>query len=181
MNQHQIEDVFWRATVMCLGLDPDAPASQDRVRISWPKGELGNSDWKIDEDVVFLRVSTGTDPYGTAQDVLYIDDPETGEAKEVVGYQRSIRVNWVCYGPNADESADRIRIGLHRDAVHSYLIGNNIAVQPHIREPVRVPEPDDAGEWWERSDLFADCYEGVVREYPADTIDVAPEINILNG
>lgn len=178
MTRSQLENVIWRATVLCLGLDPDVASSQKRVRISWPKGETGNSNWGREEDVVFLRVSPGPDPFGTLRDTRHVTDPETGDAIEVVSYQRSIRIVWICYGPNSDEDADLIRIGLFRDAVHAYLMGNRLAIQPHIREPIRVPELDDTGEWWERCDLTADGYEGVAREYTEDYIDVAPQINL---
>lgn len=180
MTQKQLEDLFWRATVMCLGLDPDSEdeAVHKRVRISWPTSETGNSNWGRDEDVVFLRVSPGIDAFATAHDSRHIADPVTGEVREIVTYQRSIRVIWVCYGPNSDEDADRIRIGLFREAVRGFLIVNGVAVQPHIREPVRVTEPDEAGQWWERCDLTADAYEGITREYPADFIDRIDEIRI---
>ena len=68
-----------------------------------------------------------------------------------------------------------------RDAVHSYLKASNVAILPHIREPVRVPEQDETGEWWERCDLEADFYQLVTREYPEDFIQTAPEINIQHG
>jgi len=54
----------------------------------------------------------------------------------------------------------------------------NVAVQPHIREPIRIPEQDESGEWWERCDLTAQCYELVSREYETTPIDVPPNISI---
>ncbi|MBQ3476787.1 MAG: hypothetical protein IJ893_02765 [Bacteroidales bacterium] len=183
MTQRQLEDLFWRATVMCLGLDPDSEdeAVHKRVRISWPTSETGNSNWGREENVVFLRISPGYDTYGTLHDIDHVYDPETDTQKEVVRYHRSHRIVWVCYGPDSDDDADTIRIGIVRDAVHSYLKASNVAILPHIREPVRVPEQDETGEWWERCDLEADFYQLVTREYPEDFIQTAPEINIQHG
>lgn len=179
LTRSEIEDIFWRATILCLGLDPDDPSEniQKRVRISWPTSETGNSNWERDENVVFIRLSQGADGYGALSDVSYLPDPANNGTKEVVQYHRCHQINWVCYGPDSDSDADSIRIGILRDAVHSFLKEHNIAVQPGITEPIRMPEQDETGEWWERCDLTAQCYELVTREYAAHSIDVAPDIN----
>ena len=183
MTQKQLEDLFWRATVMCLGLDPDSEdeAVHKRVRISWPTSETGNSNWGRDENVVFLRITPGYDGYGELHDIDHVYDPVTDTQKEVVRYHRSHRIIWVCYGPDSDDDADTIRIGIVRDAIHSMLKKQNVAVWPHIKEPVRVPEQDETGEWWERCDLTADFYQLVTREYQEDFIEAAPDINIQHG
>ena len=183
MTQRQLEDLFWRATVLCLGLDPDSTdeAVHKRVRISWPTSETGNSNWRRDENVVFLRISPGYDSYGSVHDIDHVYDPETDTQKEVVRYHRSHRIVWVCYGPDSDNDADTIRIGIVRDAVHSMLKAHNVAIQPHLRDPARVPEQDETGEWWERCDLEADFYQLVTREYTEDIITAAPDINIQHG
>ena len=183
MTQRQLEDLFWRATVICLGLDPDSEdeAVHKRVRISWPTSETGSSNWGRDENVVFLRISPGYDSYGWVHDIDHVYDPETDTQKEVVRYHRSHRIVWVCYGPDSDNDADTIRIGIVRDAVHSMLKAHNVAIQPHLRDPARVPEQDETGEWWERCDLEADFYQLVTREYTEDIITAAPDINIQHG
>lgn len=178
LSRNELEDIFWRATMICLGLDPDSKdeAVQKRVRISWPSSETGNTDWERNENVVFLRISPGLDEYGTLSDISYAHDADTDVLKEVVQYHRNHQIHWVCYGPDSDSDADRIRIGILRDAIRASMRKQNIAVQPHIREPIRMPEQDESGEWWERCDLTAQCYELVTREYAADYIDVPPSI-----
>ena len=44
LTQRQLEDLFWRAAILCLGLDPDDPseAVQKRVRVSWPQSDTGS-------------------------------------------------------------------------------------------------------------------------------------------
>lgn len=183
MTQKQLEDLFWRVTILCLGLDPDNEndSVQGRVRVSWPTSDTGNSNWGRDENVVFLRITPGYDAYGSIHDIEHVYDPETGMQKEIVCYHRSHRIIWVCYGPDSDNDADTIRIGVMRDAIHSILKKQNIAILPHIREPARVPEQDETGEWWERCDLTADFYQLVRREYQEDFIDNPPRINIQQG
>lgn len=179
LTRHQLEDLIWSATVKCLGLNPNDPsdAVQKRVRISWPSTETGNADWEREENVVFLRISPGLDEYGTLLDISYKPDDTSG-AKEVVQYHRCHQIHWICYGPDSDSDADSIRIGILRDAIRAYMLEANVAVQPHIREPVRIPEQDESGAWWERCDLTAQCYELVSREYDASPIDVPPVITI---
>ena len=181
MTQKQLEDLFWRATVMCLGLNPDSEdeAVHKRVRISWPTSETGSSNWQRDENVVFLRISPGFDTYGDLHEIDHAYDDETDQLKEVVQYYRCHKINWVCYGPDSDDDADAIRIGILRDAVHSYLKRNMVAVKPHIREPLRMTEQDETGEWWERCDLHCECYQLVSREYDIGYIDVPPDIYII--
>lgn len=179
MTQRELEDLFWRATVMCLDLDPDSEEDevQRRVRISWPTSETGSSNWERDENVVFLRISPGLDPYGEIQDVEHVYDSQTNTQKEVVYYHRSHRIIWLCYGPDSDDDADAIRIGITQGDIHEYLMASNVAIQPHIRDPIRMPEQDETGEWWERTDLTADFYQLVSREYVENYINTAPEIN----
>lgn len=180
LSRRQLEDIFWRATVLCLGLDPDAQdeSVHKRVRISWPDSETGNANWKREENVVFLRIVPGSDPYGRLSDVGY-GFGEDGSFKERVCYYRNHQISWVCYGPNADEDADAIRIGIMRGSIHDELMRHRLAMIPGISEPVRVPEIDETGEWWERCDLTAGCYETAVREYTSAFFEKAPQIKIL--
>lgn len=179
LSIEQLENIFWRATVVCLGLDPDDSDArvQSRVRISWPSSDSGNSDWGRDENVVFLRISPGADPYGTLRDVSYEPDGRGG-TKEVVRYHRHHQINWVCYGPHSDEDADAIRIGIMQDSIHDDLMRHRLAMIPGIAEPVRIPEIDESGEWWDRCDLAASCYESAVREYKSGSIETLPQLHI---
>lgn len=176
LSREQLEDVMWRITVLALDLDKELEYVQKRVRISWPTSETGNSSWNRDENVVFIRIVPGFDDYGNLHDQTYESDPETGTFREVVTYHRCYSVTWVCYGPDADADAENIRIGLFRADVQQYLHEKSLAFLPHIPPANRIPEPDEAGEWWERCDLTAQCYELVRREYAAKEMLVAPNI-----
>lgn len=178
LTQKQLEDVLRIAVLMCLRLDPDSPseAVQKRVRFSWPNSETGNSDWKREENVVFLRITPGSDPYSLLRDVTYRYDRDTDKQIEEVSYYRHYSVNFIFYGPNASDDSDTVRIGLYRDSVRQFLKKHRIAPITGAREPIRVPELDETGEWWERSDLFIEFYERVQREYESESILVAPNI-----
>ena len=174
LTKEQIEDAFWRATIMTLGLDPEAEATQSRVRISWPKGDAGNSDWKRDENVIFLRITPTHDDYTIQKDITHAYDRENDVLREVVTYHRCFSIQWVCYGPQSGEDADAIHIGILRTEVRKYLRQNGIGMKPDIREPVRMPELDDSGDWWERHDLTAQCYILFSRDYTEGMIEHVP-------
>ena len=179
MTQRELTDVFWEATVRCMGLDPDAEAAQSRVRKSWPKAGLENSNWKPDENVVFIRITPSNDHYGELHESDHVFDAETGTQKEVISYHRSHRAMWICYGETADEDADIIRIGIVRPRIREYLARFNVAVMPHISDTIRVTEQDETGETWERTDLTAEFYQLETREYPEDIMEGIPTIQLI--
>lgn len=174
LTKQMLEDAIWKATVLALGLDAGRDDVQKRVRINWPTYETASSNWHREENVVFLQIVPDVDDYSNLHDCIYEPDPETGVTKEIIAYHRCYSVSWICYGPDADNDADTIRIGILRDNVRQYLRKYHLAFQPHILNPSRVPEPDETGEWWERCDLTAQCYELVRREYTAEEMLVAP-------
>lgn len=176
LTQKQIEDIIWHATVKTLGLDPAAEATQSRVRISWPKpGEEGTT-WQREDDVIFLRITPSSDDYTVQKDITHVYDSGNDTLKEVVDYHRCFSIQWVCYGPESGEDADALRIGILRTEVRKYLRQNGIAMKPDIREPVRMPELDDSGDWWERHDLTAQCYILFSRDYTEGMIEHVPII-----
>lgn len=179
LSQEELEDILWRATVIVLGLDPD---SQDesvhkRVRISWPENE--GTTWGRDEDVVFFRLMPAPDDFTPLKDVSYVYDSEHDSLSEKVEYHRRFTINWVCYGPDALSDADAIRIGILRQPIRDMLRLHSIAFMPHIREPVRLDEPDQSGNWWRRYDVSADIYELASREYSSDYINLPPETALI--
>ena len=174
LTQNQIEDIFWQATVKTIGLDPDDAATQNRVRISWPKpGEEGTT-WHREDNVIFLRITPIYDDYSIQKDITHVYDSGNDTLKEVVDYHRAFAIQWVCYGPESGEDVDAIRIGILRTEVRKYLRQNGIGMKPDIREPVRMPELDDSGDWWERHDLTAQCYILFSREYMEGMIEHVP-------
>ena len=180
LTQKELEDLFWKATTMTLGLEPDADEEyiQKRVRISWPQSDTGNSDWQRDENVIFLRISPAPDDYTLLKDISHVYDPERDDMKEVVEYHRCYSINLVCYGPDSAADADAIRIGILRDPIKAFLRKSKVAIIPAIREPVRLPEIDASGDWWERYDVTATFYALAVREYHEGRIALPPD-NII--
>ena len=165
---------------MALGLDPDTntEAVQSRVRISWT---FGNTNWTPQDSVTFLRITGSNDNYARLHDRYVTYDPVTGKCKMHVRYHRSYMVSWICYGPTADEDADKIRIGLFSTEIHEMLLSHNIAPFVQMREPIRAPEQEQSGEWFERVDVQDECYVLTERVYDENYINVPPEINVAGS
>ncbi len=183
LTQRELEDLLWKATLMALGLEQEADKdyANQRVRISWPQSDTGNSDWGRDENVIFLRITPSPDDFTTIKDITHVYDESRDELKEVVAYHRCHSVNWVCYGPDAYTDADAIRIGILRDPVRAFMRKSGAAVMPGIREPVRLTEMDQAGVWWERYDVTAYFYTLATREYHEGSIDHLPDAPIVKA
>ena len=183
MTRDELEAVFWEATIMCLGLDPtdESDAVQQRVRKSWAKDNIGTSDWGREENVVFLHIiPTEDETSRTVNKVSHKYDKSRDKHQEIVDFYDSWQITWVCYGPDAHEDAQTIRIGILRDSIRIFLQRHKIGIQPHIRPPMYFPEQEDNGEWWERYDLTAQFYENVRRVYESDSIERGPNIIIIN-
>ena len=181
LTQDQMEDILWRATVIVLGLDPDSQdeSVQKRVRISWPKDE--STTWGRNENVIFIRITPTPDDFTTLKEISHVYDSEHDTLKENVEYHRRFTINWVCYGPDALNDADTIRMGINREPIRDMLRVHRIAFMPHIREPVRLDELDQSGDWWRRYDLSADFYDRASREYSEEYIALPPETTIIKN
>ena len=181
LTQTQLEDLFWRVTMLILGLDPESEdqAVQKRVRISWPSSDDGNSTWERNENTIFLRITPTPDDYNL-QESEYTYDKENDSLTEVVDYHRCFSISWICYGPDSLDEADSIRAGIFRQDIRLLLRRNKLAFIPRVREPVRIPDQDESGQWWERYDLTANFYALTLREFESGMITEPPEVTINN-
>lgn len=178
LTQENMEDLIWRATVLALGLDPDSDdeSIHKRVRISWPESE--GTTWGRSENVIFFRITLTPDDFTPLKDITHVYDSEHDTLTEKVEYHRRFNVNWLCYGPDAMNEADTIRIGILREPIKTMLKEHGIAFLPHIRDAIRLDEVDQSGDWWRRNDLSADFYVLSSREYSEDYIALPPQITI---
>lgn len=180
-SMSQLEDALWRATMIVLGYDPDTDNQeiQKRVRINWPLSETGSPNWKREENTVFIQIQPIGEPYSELSDITHEYDSNNDSLKEKVSYHRSFEISWICYGPEAFETADTIRIGVMRENIRAFLKTHSVAIMPHLRMSNRIPEQDATGEWWNRYDTTGQFYERVTRSYEEDFIDKMPVINII--
>jgi hypothetical protein len=153
----QLEILMWRATALCLGLDPGTDAAAARVRRAWPTYNASGSApaWAWDEDICFLRVMNSADPYGQLQETTRLEN-----GRKSVTRIRPLEVLWTCYGQTAWNDCECIRRRLLEEDVKALLRGASVYPLPHLAEPIRAPELFE-GHWWERTDLTAQFYEQI--------------------
>ncbi|MHB9004722.1 MAG: phage neck terminator protein [Coriobacteriia bacterium] len=160
LTQKQIENYFQALTCRLLGIDTidsgGKPINQNKVRISWPTE--GSPAWKVNDDVVFIQVNTSSDSYANQREVNYVAK-SNGILEAVASYTRVHLIQWILYGPNSYDNADKIRNGLF-DATED-LRGQHLSLVLDVPQPVRFPEPYN-GQWWERCNFEANFNELVV-------------------
>lgn len=161
MNQiltlKQIEDCFREVTCKALGVPLN---NHSKVRLTYPKD--GAPDWKINEDVTFIRIQSSQDPYSQQRDISYFPLVEPTDENRVTSYTRPHEVFWTLYGPNSYDNADRLRHMLFESA--DFLAEYNLFMIPEVPMPNRRPELFRS-QWWERSDLQVRFYEKVTRRF----------------
>jgi len=170
----ELENAVWCATVHMLGLDPDNPATQDRVRISWPTyNESGSAPgWSREEDVCFFRAAPKDDPISRQRDTGY--RPADGvSAIFSTSYIRVHEVAWIFYGPNSCDDAETVRLMLLHPDVRYMLARSGLYPVPNFAAPKRAPELIE-GAWWERADFTAAFHEAVRVESEVGLIESVP-------
>jgi len=176
LTLRQAEDFFQRLTLQLLGVPANAPKKDSRVRIGWP--EKGAPAWKQNEDVTFLLLTYDDDMITQQQHVTYQPNG-LDSINRTVEYTRVLRVNWICYGPNSFDDADKIRSGLYLPPSSEALIKSNMALIMDVPSPMRSPELFN-GQWWDRSSFYARFNEKVTRRSEIPTLKSA-DIQIVEG
>lgn len=158
----EIEDFFQDITCQMLNIDLSKKENQKKVRIAWPTE--GAPSWKINEDVVFLRITPVDDRMARQQNIIYNPDKDDkAYAKKQTGYTRVHKINWTLYGPNSYDNADIIRhLIFDYEYMKKFKI-KNIFLITDVPMPTRLPEYYN-GQWWERTDFSATFNEAVIRE-----------------
>lgn len=176
-SKDELERLFYHVTARCLDMNPESKKAQGRIRKSWPTNSRSagsNPGWEREDDVVFLRIERGSDPYSIPQDTAYLTN-ECGKTVERVKYTVSHKVTWIFYGPHATEDSDTVRLMLLRDNIQNLLRAKRIFIIYDILDPIRMDELD-GGQWWHRCDFTAHFYEGAIRDFPAEIIERVPNI-----
>ena len=145
VNLKDLEKIFRSDLLSILGVSDNALNTP--VRLSWPTN--GQTDWKIDEDVMFLQL---TDEGGAdiAQTIdTYWEDADE-DLNRVDCLTRVLKLTLIAYGPNSYDHLVAVRFAMMvgRDSLKS----NNLFIVPEPAAPQRAPELFQ-GRWWERSDL----------------------------
>ncbi len=141
------------------------------VRIAWPK--KGAPAWKIDDDVIFLRVLE-IDRY-QQKDIILEND-----MNQATGFTRINSVAWMLYGPNSYDNAQTICYRIFNQDIHDVLAKSNLFLIPNTASPRRSPEVFEE-QYWERVDLMMWFNELVIRNSAIPAIASVDVETTLDG
>lgn len=176
LTREELENVIWEALANCMGINPDSPQSQSRIRMSWPiMSESGSQpDWDRMDNVCFARLTENTaEQYGTLHDIAYAYEASLDIQNEVIGYTRVHSLHLLFYGPHSFDDADQVRVGIFREEPRRILRRKHLYPVAGPQRASRIPELY-SGAWWDRSDLMLTIYEHVIREFGSDYYKEAP-------
>ena len=149
-----------------------------KVRISYQqKGQISS---KIDEDVCYVKVFDEPDERhiwkNRKQEVV-------GDNIKVTQYSmRTLKVQFVFYGPNSDNNSTIINESFYFDSTKQLLYENNLALIPDRTEQPTIHYEKINEQWWQRSDLKIYLYNSISTEETLDIIsDVDIKFNYGNG
>jgi len=151
----QVEDLFQELTSDILGYTGED--RNEKVRIAYLRE--GVPSFKVEDDVVYIRVNTQADPITMQRDVTYTQQ-DVDNANRIANYTRVQTISWIVYGPNAFDNAELIRRSLYNLTTKRKLASLNLYIVPDATVPVRVPEEHN-GRWWDRTDFTANFNENV--------------------
>ena len=186
LTLQQLENAFQVQTLKMLGYDatPDPvthiPANSDKVRISWPV--VGAPAFSITQDVCFLKVSDVDHPYNKLRDISYpiTTTNQVNSMQRVAKFTNVHKIQWILYGPNSYDAAQKIRNGIYLPENVKAFKANNLFLTGEVPAVMRNPEPFN-NQWWERSD-FEVCYnQKITRKADQPYLVGISDVNIVKG
>lgn len=142
-----------------------------KVRIS--NQRRGQISSKIDEDVCYVKVFDEPDE-------RHIWKNRKQEVKEeqikVTQYtMRTLMVQFIFYGPNADNNSTLINESFYFDSTKQFLYENNLALIPDKTVQPQIHYERINEQWWSRSDLKIYLYNSISTE---ETLDIISDVDI---
>ena len=176
----EITDVFFRTLCACLEISPSAASSSALVRRSFQDPEPA-PPLPRNRNAVFYDLVPETAPdagYATYTQ----ENPQSVSAFPAVSSWLSYRLVIVCYGPDCEENAQKIRSFLYLDGSgypRSILRKNGIYPVPRPPMPVLIRE-ETGGQFRLRADLTVQMRikETLVRENRRNAIQQVPPVII---
>jgi hypothetical protein len=106
-------------------------------------------------DYVFYLLQFTDSPINRQIDVVHSGATDTSLIDRTTKYVRNLRISWQCYGDDAFEWADTLRIMLFDPTIKNLFAAQGISLVTDVPAPVFIPEPI-GGQWFHRYDINAD-------------------------
>ncbi len=177
---HEITDVLFRTLCACLEISPSAAPSSALVRRSFQDPEPA-PPLPRNRNAVFFDLVPETAPdarYATCTQ----ENPQSASAFPAVSSYFPYRLVIVCYGPDCEKNAQKIRSFLYLDGngyPRSILRKNGIYPVPRPPMPVLIRE-ETGGQFRFRADLTIQLRikETLMRENRRNAINQVPPVII---
>lgn len=173
----EFENLMQSLIVSMLGWDLTIPSKVNDVRISWITG--GAPAFSITDNKVFIRCYEEDHPYNKLREEELEDVISPPEFNMATGYTRIMRADFVLYGTESFENAQRIRDRIFYPDYKLTLAKEDVYLIPEIVSPKRLFEQYE-GRWWERTDMSLRFNELIVKNVTVQKID-SMEVTILSG
>jgi hypothetical protein len=162
----QFEDFMQSLTMSMLGWDGNDPTRD--VRIGWQQG--GAPAPSITDNMVYLECYEVDSPINRQREITntYVISPD--EFNQATSYTIVMQANFVLYGDDCYENAQRIRDQIFYPDNKLTLAKSNLYLVHDIAAPKRVPE-FFMDQWWKRCDLSMSFNELVIRNVTVPVIE----------
>lgn len=168
-------------TIALLGYNVFPPPDSEAfsaVRIGWQ--QEGQPFNRITQDVVYVMATEIDDPYDRLRDQQVMVNDDDTVVDLVSTYVRVWECSWEFYGPNSYDRARRVRSGLFTEQAGFLLGSSQLSMITDPGPPLRAPEVDKAGQWWERVD-FSCRFNELVTEQEMVANITASEIRLYDS
>lgn len=177
LSLKDFEDLMRTLTMTMLGWDETDPTKD--VRIAWQEEGAPAAD--IDDNIVYLECSEIDNFYNREREETITNIVSPDEIDLETSYTIVMQVNFVLYGSDSFENAQRIRDQIFYPDNRLVLSQNNLYPIHDIAAPRRIPEFFN-GRWWKRVDMSISFNELVVRHISVPVIEsVEVTVNDSDG
>ena len=176
LTRKEILRIFYKATMAALGYDPDKSYGTKKPPVRLTYSTLGNPDWTVNEDVIFLTFSdaSGDDTTQPVHETWI-----SGERDLTLRHwtNRVVQISFTAYGPNGYDNLLKVR--------HAFMDGSDILRKadllliPSADTPQYVPE-NYQNMWWDRADLTLRFNNTMVWDETVRAIEKVPVTIIDN-
>mgnify|MGYP007043634875 FL=1 len=144
----------------------------NQVLISYP--QRGQKSSQIDSDVCYIKFFDEPDERHIWKN-RKVETIEDNKIKVTQYTMRTLKLQLIFYGPNADQYSTKINELMYFDSTKQFLFENELALIPEKTVQPKIHYEKINEQWWHRSDLNLYFYDSISTE---DILDTITDVNI---
>lgn len=175
-----LREALFRALSACLGLTRNTAAASSLIRPAYTEPENPLRPPR-DRNVIYMDLQQEDVPAERCLAILPAADPDSTASRGVtLRTVQAFRLVLVCYGPDAEDHAHRIRTRLFLDGPgqpRAILRAAGIFPVPHPPQPVLLHEPENSL-WRTRADCTVSLRVTDEQTVSLPAVTAAPAVSI---